>query len=201
MKILHIDSSVTGAKSISRPLTQKAIAQLKTLHPEAEVTYRDLIADPLRHYTAVLRMFGADAPNLTAEQQQELATGEAILAEFLASDIVLIGAPMYNFGIPSQLKAWIDLLAVPGKTFAYENGAPKGLCGGKKIIIVSSRGGMYGPGSPYEQADFQERYLKQIFSFIGITDITVIRAEGIGHGPDAAKAAIESAETEIASLA
>jgi FMN-dependent NADH-azoreductase len=200
MKILHIDSSVTGAKSVSRPLTRKAIAKLQQLYPEAEVTYRNLIADPLRHYTAVLRIFGADAPNLTPDQQHELATGEAILAEFLAADIVLLGAPMYNFNIPSQLKAWIDLLAVAGKTFSYQSGAPQGLCGGKRILIVSSRGGMYGPGSPYETADFQERYLKHIFGFFGITDITVIRAEGIGHGPDAAKAAIASAEAQITEL-
>ncbi len=196
MKILHIDSSVTGAQSISRPLTKEATAKLATA-PGSTVTYRDLVGEPLSHYTAVLRVHGATPDTHTPEQKQELAIGETILSEFLASDAIVVGAPMYNFSIPSQLKAWIDLICVSGKTFSYSAAGAKGLCGGKKVVIISSRGGKHGDASAM---DFQESYLKVIFGFVGITDITVIRAEGIGYGPDVAKAAIEGAKAEIAKL-
>jgi FMN-dependent NADH-azoreductase len=200
MKILHLDSSVTGAQSVSRPLTQETAAKLLASNPGAEVVYRDLVDEPLRHYTAVLRIHGATPDTHTPEQKHELVTGEKILAEFLAADVVVVGAPMYNFSIPSQLKAWIDLICVAGKTFSYGAEGPKGLCGGKKVIIVSSRGGLYGEGSPFAANDFQEKYLKAVFGFLGITDITIIRAEGVAYGPDAAKAAIEGAKAEIAKL-
>jgi len=197
MKILHLDSSVSGAQSVSRPLSKAAAAKLVASNPGAEVTYRDLVAEPLRHYTAVLRVHGITLDVATPEQKHELETGEKILAEFLAADVVVVGAPMYNFSIPSQLKAWIDLICVSGKTFSYSSAGPAGLCGGKKVIVLSSRGGKYGETSPM---DFQEGYLKTIFGFLGITDVTIIRAEGIGYGPDAAKAAIEGANAEIAKL-
>jgi len=200
MKILHLDSSVTGAQSVSRPLSKATTEQLVKSNPGAEVTYRDLVGEPLSHYTAVLRVHGAEALTATPEQKAELVLGEAILAEFLASDVVVVGAPMYNFNIPSQLKAWVDLVCVAGKTFSYGAEGPKGLCGGKKVVIVSTRGGMYGEGAPFAANDFQEKYLKAVFSFIGITDITVVRAEGVAYGPDAAKAAIEVAHAEIAKL-
>jgi FMN-dependent NADH-azoreductase len=201
MKILHIDSSVTGAKSVSRPLTAATIAKLKALNPSAEVTYRDLVGEPLSHYTAVLRVHGADFVATTPAQKLELEMGETILAEFLASDIVVLGAPMYNFSIPSQLKAWIDLICVAGKTFSYSSAGPKGLCGDKRVIIVSSRGGLYGEGSNFDHADFQEKYLKLVLGFLGITNIEVVRAEGIGRGPEKAAEAIASAHQTIADLA
>jgi len=199
MKILHIDSSVTGAKSVSRPLTKETAEKLAS-KPGATVTYRDLVGEPLSHYTAVLRVHGVTPETATPAQKSELEMGEAILAEFLASDVLIVGAPMYNFNIPSQLKAWIDLICVAGKTFSYGADGPKGLCGGKKVIVVSSRGGLYGAGSPAAAMDFQENYLKTVFGFLGITDITVIRAEGVAYGPDAAAAAIEGAKAEIAKL-
>jgi len=199
MKILHIDSSVSGAKSVSRPLSKETTAKLATA-PGSTVTYRDLVGEPLSHYTAVLRVHGITPETATPAQKAELELGEAILAEFLASDTIVLGAPMYNFGIPSQLKAWVDLICVAGKTFSYGADGPKGLCGGKKVVIVSSRGGKYGAGSPAAPMDFQENYLKGVLGFIGITDITIIRAEGIAYGPDAAKAAIESAQADIAKL-
>ena len=200
MKILHIDSSVTGEKSVSRPLSQEAAEKLKTLNPGAEYVYRDLTKNTLRHYTAVLRIYGDNLDQVTPEQKAELETGKEILAEFLAADTVLIGAPMYNFNIPSQLKAWIDLIAVPGVTFKYGANGPEGQCGGKKVVIISSRGGIYGPGSPFEANDFQEKYLRAIFGFLGVTDITVITAEGVAYGPDKAAAAVESAKAKIAEL-
>ncbi|SFS12627.1 FMN-dependent NADH-azoreductase [Granulicella pectinivorans] len=200
MKILHLDSSVTGAQSVSRPLSKATTEQLVKSNPGAEVVYRDLVGEPLSHYTAVLRVHGADFVPVTDAEKLELTTGEEILAEFLASDLIVIGAPMYNFGIPSQLKAWVDLICVAGKTFSYTSEGPKGLCGAKKVILVSTRGGQYGEGSPYAPMDFQEKYLKGVLGFLGITDVTVVRAEGLARGGDVAKLAVESAYAEIAKL-
>lgn len=201
MKILHIDSSVTGAQSVSRPLTKETVAKLLSINPGAEVTYRDLVGEPLSHYNAVLRIHGADFVATTPAQKLELEMGEAILAEFLASNVVVLGVPMYNFNIPSQLKAWIDLIAVAGKTFSYSSAGPEGLCGDKRVIIVSSRGGLYGEGSNNSHADFQESYLKAVFGFLGVKDLQIIRAEGVAYGPDKAAAAIAAAKQEIAALA
>ncbi len=201
MKILHLDSSVTGEKSVSRPLTQTAAEKLKSLNPGAEVVYRDLVKNSLRHYTAVLRLHGDNEAQTTPEQKAELAIGEEILNEFLTADTVLIGAPMYNFGVPSQLKAWIDLVCVAGKTFQYGANGPEGLCAGKKVVVISSRGGLYGPGSPFEAFDHQERYLRDVFTFLGIKDITVITAEGVAYGPEKAAAALASAKSKIEQLA
>ena len=200
MKILHIDSSVTGEKSVSRPLSAEAAEKLKAANPGAEYVYRDLTKNTLRHYTAVLRLYGDDVPQVTPEQKAELETGKEILAEFLSADTVLIGAPMYNFNIPSQLKAWIDLIAVPGTTFRYGANGPEGLCGGKRIIVISSRGGLYGPGSPTEAFDHQEKYLRHVFGFLGIPEIEVITAEGVAYGPDKAAEAVSSAKAKIAQL-
>ena len=199
MNILHIDSSVAGEKSVSRPLSKAATTKLAELNPGATVVNRDLIANPLRHYTAVLRTYGAEAPNLSPDQQAELKAGEEILTEFLAADAIVIGAPMYNFSVPSQLKAWIDLVCVSGKTFKYSPAGPQGLCGGKRVIMISTRGGLYGPGSPNAHFDFQESYLRSVFSFMGITDFQVIRAEGIGI-PDKAEAAKAAAYQQISEL-
>ena len=201
MKILHLDSSVTGEKSVSRPLSQAAAEKLKAANPGAEYVYRDLVKNTLRHYTAVLRNYGDNLDQVTEQQKAELQSGEEILTEFLSADTVLIGAPMYNFSIPSQLKAWIDLICVAGKTFRYGANGPEGLCGGKKVIVISSRGGLYGPGSPFERVDHQEKYLRDILGFLGIQDITVITAEGVAYGPDRAAEAIASAKQKIEQLA
>ncbi len=200
MKILHLDSSVTGEKSVSRSLTAAAAERLKSQHPEAEYVYRDLIDDTLRHYTAVLRIYGDNADQGTPQQKQELVIGKQILDEFLSADVVVVGAPMYNLSVPSQLKAWIDHIVVPGVTFKYGPKGPEGQCGGKKIIILSTRGGQYGPGSPFEAYDFQEKYLRAVFGFLGVQDVTVITAEGIARGPEIAAAALASAKTAIANL-
>ena len=200
MKILHLDSSVTGPVSVSRPLTADAAEKLKAANPGAEYIYRDLTKNTLRHYTAVLRTFGDNVEQVTPEQKAELETGKEILAEFLSADTILIGAPMYNFNVPSQLKAWIDLIAVAGVPFKYGANGAEGQCGGKKVVIISTRGGMYGPGSPTEANDFQEKYLRAVLGFLGITDITVITAEGVAYGPDKAAAAVEAAKAKIAEL-
>jgi FMN-dependent NADH-azoreductase len=200
MIILHLDSSVTGEQSASRPLTKAVVEKLKSKHPGSEVIYRDLVGEPLSHYTAVLRVHGADADIHTPEQKLELEVGEKILGEFLACDTVVIGAPMYNFSIPSQLKAWVDLICVAGKTFSYSSSGPRGLCGGKTVIIVSTRGGLYGQGSPNAARDFQEKYLEAVFGFLGVTEIKIVRAEGLAMGPEKAAVAKQAAEDRIASL-
>ena len=200
MKILHLDSSVTGEKSVSRPLSKEAAEKLKSLNPGAEYVYRDLTKNTLRHYTAVLRLYGDNLEQVTQEQKAELETGQEILGEFMSADTVLIGAPMYNFGIPSQLKAWIDLICVAGTTFKYGANGPEGLCGSKKIIVISSRGGLYGPGSPFQAFDHQEQYLRHVFAFLGVKDITVITAEGVAYGPDKATEAVSAAKAKIAEL-
>jgi len=138
---------------------------------------------------------------VNASVQRDIGAGEAALDEFLAADIVVLGAPMYNFSIPSQLKAWIDRVAVAGKTFRYTETGPVGLAGGKKVIVASSRGGFYGPGSPTAALDHQESYLRAVFGFLGITDITFIRAEGVAIGTESRAKAIDAAKSDVAKLA
>lgn len=191
---------MTGEASVSRELTAAAAKQLRSAHPNAHYVYRDLVKDTLRHYTAVARLHAATPDLHTAEQKEELQVGKDILEEFLAADVVIVGAPMYNFGIPSQLKAWVDHICVAGSTFKYTAKGPEGACGNKKIIVVSSRGGLYGPGSPYEPFDHQQQYLKHLFTFLGVTDLTIITAEGAAYGPEKRTEAIEAAKGKIAQL-
>ena len=127
-------------------------------------------------------------------------TGAAALDEFLDAEIVVIGAPMYNFTIPSQLKAWIDHIIIAGKTFRYSETGAEGLAGGKKVIIASSRGGLYAPGTPQAANDFQERYLRTVLGFIGIEDIDIVRAEGLGFGPEQREAAMRAALASVPSV-
>lgn len=195
MKVLHIDSSAMGAMSVSRELTAATVYQLQETHPDASVIYRDLAETPPAHLDgellAALRpQEGYVAPD---SLRAELALTETMLGEFLAADVVVIGAPMYNFSVPTQLKAWIDRIAQAGRTFRYTAQGPEGLAGGKKVVIVSSRGGMYA-GTAYESAmDHQEAFLRAVMGFFGITDITVIRAEGIAMGADARALALDTA--------
>lgn len=198
MKLLHIDSSVLGENSVSRRLSAAAVAGLRQKTPGLEVTYRDLAAEPVAHFSsALLAAFGSAPDSWSAEQQQDVAQGGAALEEFLAADIVVIGAPMYNFTVSTQLKAWIDRLAVVGKTFRYTEKGAEGLAGGKKVIIVSTRGGIYSTG-PAAAADHQEPYLRTMLGFFGITDIEVIRAEGLALGAEQKQQAIDAAERQIA---
>ncbi len=188
MKLLHIDSSALGQHSVSRELSAAIVAGWKRRHRDLEVVYRDLAGSPLPHWSPV-----ADASDPAA------IAGQAVLEEFLAADVVVIGAPMYNFGIPSSLKAWIDRVMIAGKTFRYTEKGPEGLAGGKKVIVASSRGGFYGESSAMAHFDFQEAYLRHVLGFAGITDIEFVRAEGIGMGPEQRAKAIDAARAEIAS--
>ena len=179
MTILKIDSSITGEASVSRQLTAATIDQLKTQQPDAHVITRDLAAEPLDHLT--LAAF-ADTD---------------VLDEFLAAETIVIGAPMYNFGVPSQLKAWIDRIAIAGKTFRYTANGPEGLVGDKRVIIAVSRGGFYDADNAFEHV---ETYLKGVFGFIGVTP-EFVHADGIAVGPEQRDAGIANGLGEVERLA
>jgi FMN-dependent NADH-azoreductase len=187
MKVLHIDAGITGEGSVSRQLSAAIVESLKAAHPEAEVVRRDLDADPV--------------PHLDSRHLVDPAKGAAVLQEFLHADVVVIGAPMYNFSIPSQLKAWFDRVLVAGKTFRYTETGPEGLARGKKVIVASARGNVYAPGTPQAAGDFHEPFLRHLFGFIGIDDVTIVRAEGVAFSPEhranALKSALEAAPVAV----
>jgi FMN-dependent NADH-azoreductase len=200
MKLLHIDSSILGTQSASRELSAAWAANWKTRHPESAVAYRDLAAQPLPHLTADVVM-ARSAPHAVddAELRSRLDADEAMMQEFLDADVIVIGAPMYNFSVPSQLKAWIDRIAVAGRTFSYGPKGPQGLAGGKKVVVISSRGGVYSTG-PAAAFDHQESYLRAVFGFLGIDDVEFIRAEGLNMGADQRTASMSDAHARIAPM-
>jgi FMN-dependent NADH-azoreductase len=201
MKVLHVDASILGENSASRQLSAAVVERLRQAHPEAAVTYYDLGAEPIGHLTgehlAAARGAVAGNPSL----RQDVARGQQALEDFLSADVVVVGAPMYNFSVSSQLKAWIDRLAVAGKTFRYTKDGVQGLAGGKKLIVASSRGGFYGADRPTAFLDHQETYLRGIFGFFGISDIAFVRAEGLNVSADHRKASLAAATAEAARIA
>ncbi|MBD2838910.1 FMN-dependent NADH-azoreductase [Pseudomonas sp. JM0905a] len=198
MKLLHLDSSILGDASASRQLSRDVVAAWKSAEPATQVTYRDLATDAISHLSALSLVAGGTPAELRdAAQKHEAELGEATLNEFLAADAVVIGAPMYNFSIPSQLKAWIDRIAVAGKTFRYTENGPEGLAGGKKVVIVNTAGGIHS-GQVSGQA--HEDYLKLVLNFLGVTDIEVIRAEGLAYGEEPRANAISAAKQQIGEL-
>ena len=201
MQLLHIDSAITGAASVSRQLTAQTVAAWRAAHPELQVDYLDLAAQPVAHYGGeALALRQGQTENLSEAQQRENAVTERLLAQFLAADVVVLGAPFYNFSIPTQLKAWIDRIVQPGRTFRYTTDGPEGLAGGKVVVIASSRGGVYSGSEAARSLDYQERYLETVLGFIGVTDVRVVRAEGLGLGADAKAAALAQADEAIAAL-
>lgn len=186
MKLLHIDSSVLGENSASRSLTEAIVGRLRVENPGIEVVRRDLAAQTLPHLTPVLD-----------EGHPCVSRNAEVLDEFLGADIVVVGAPMYNFTIPSQLKAWIDRILIAGKTFRYTGNGAEGLAGGKRVIIASARGGIYSEG-PAAAVDFQETYLRHVFGFIGIHDVEFVRAEGLNLGAEQRAAALARAHERVA---
>ena len=200
MKLLHVDSSILGQGSVSRDLSADVVATFRDRHPGLAVTRLDLAATPIGHLTAAHLAAAQGAP-VDDALKSDVALGQSALEEFLAADIVVIGAPMYNLGVSSQLKAWIDRISVAGKTFRYGEHGPVGLCGGKKLVIASSRGGVYSQGSPAAPFDHQETYLKAAFGLLGVTDIAFVRAEGVAMGAEARSVALAAAKKETAALA
>lgn len=184
MKLLHLDTSALAGNSVTRELTAAIVARWQDKLPQLRVSYRDLDADPLPHLTG---------RSLAQVDPAETADADRTLQQFLDADVVVIGAPMYNFSVPSTLKAWIDRVAVAGKTFRYTDNGPVGLAGGKKVIIASGRGGIHS-GAP---TDFQEPYLRQVFAFMGVTDVEFVRAEGVAYSPQHRSDAIAGALAAI----
>ena len=196
--ILLIDSSPLGERSVSRKFTAKLAADLKARNPDSKLVTRDLAAQPLPHLNnAVIGAFYTPPEKRDSALVEAVKLSDQAVDELMGADIVVIGAPMWNFGIPSVLKAWIDHVVRAGKTFKYGETGPVGLATGKKMIIVSSRGGVYSQG-PMQPLDHQETYLKSVLGFIGITDISFIRAEGVAMGEDAVKKAMATAESQLA---
>jgi FMN-dependent NADH-azoreductase len=195
MKLLHIDSSILGEHSASRQLSHELVEAWKAAQPQAEVSYRDLASDAISHFSSATLLAAGTAEALRdAALRHEAELSASTLAEFLAADAVVIAAPMYNFSIPSQLKAWIDRIAVAGQTFRYTEAGPEGLCGNKKVIIVSTAGGLH-VGQPTGVG--HEDYLKVMLGFLGITDIEFVRAHGLAYGEDVRSKALSDARAQI----
>jgi FMN-dependent NADH-azoreductase len=192
MKLLHIDSSVLGPHSVSRQVSAAIVDRLQLETPGLDITYRDLSSTPLAHLSGSHLAAAQGAP-AEAALAQDLAAGQAVLEEFLAADIVVLGAPMYNFTIPSQLKAWIDRIVVAGKTFKYGAQGAEGLAGNKRVIVAVSRGGFYGAGTPAAVGEHLETYLRWVFGFIGVTKLEFIPADGIQMGPEHREKALAGA--------
>jgi FMN-dependent NADH-azoreductase len=201
MKLLHIDSSVLGTNSASRMLSTEIVVKQVALHPGIQVTHRDLASDAALHLSSAHLAAWQGGAVEDALLNADLAKGGAFLDELQNADIIVIGAPMYNFSIPSQLKAWIDRVVVAGKTFRYGATGAEGLLKNKKVFIASSRGNVYAAGSPAAALEHHESYLLGVLAFIGLTDVSIVRAEGLAFGPEAKEAAMVKARENIAAMA
>jgi FMN-dependent NADH-azoreductase len=198
--ILIVDSAATGEASVSRRLTRALADTLQRRDPAARVVRRDVGAAPVPHLgeatVPAIRAGLADTP----EAERALALSNELIAELKAADVIVIGAPMYNFGMPSTLKAWFDHVLRAGITFRYSEAGPEGLVTGKKAIVVETRAGLYSEG-PAAAMDSQEPHLRTLLGFMGVNDVTFVRAEKLAFGPDAAAAAIAEAIGALESLA
>ena len=182
MTILHIDASINGDNSASRAITRSIVEQVKGSNWGEQVIYRDLAANPLPHLTL------------------DAFADSSVLDEFLAADTIVIGAPMYNFTLPTQLKAWIDRIVIAGATFRYTENGPEGLAKGKRVIIALARGGFYSEGSPAAALEHLESYLRGVFNFIGI-EPEFVAADGLAIGPEQREQSIREALGETVRLA
>lgn len=195
MKLLRIDSSARR-NSVTRTLTQRFVDTWKKQHPAGQVIDRDLSATVLPLISDEwVEASHSDPSQWTAAHRQALSPSDALVAELSAADLVVIGAPMYNFSIPFPLKAWIDQIVRSGKTFSFGPEGAKGLLADKKVVVITSRAGAYGPGTTAQKTDFQEPYLRFILGFIGLTDVTFIHAESQGY--EAGNASLAAARQQI----
>jgi FMN-dependent NADH-azoreductase len=200
MNILKIDSGLFAGHSVSRQLTEKVIEQFASTHKNIQVVVRDLVANPIGHLDGEIALAAGTLQHERTERQvAELALTEELLEELFAADVIVLGAPMYNFSVPSQLKAWIDRIAQPGRTFRYTEAGAEGLLTDKKAIIVSARGGVYSKGAAAAN-EHQESYLQSVLAFIGMTDITIIRAEGLKLSSEIKARAVDDALNRISLL-
>lgn len=200
-QILLVTTSPRGADSYSNQVAQALVAKLQAAAPGAKLVSRDFAEAPLPHVGedyVVGRMLPVD--QRSTAQATSVALSDALIAELFASDTIVIASPMYNFGVPSTLKAWIDHLARAGHTFAYGANGPTGLVTGKKVYLVVARGGVYSEG-PMSGHNFQEPYLRTVLGFLGMTDVELIAVEGIAFGPEATEKAVDGALGKVAALA
>ncbi len=199
MKLLHLDSSILGDHSVSRQLTREVVNAIRLAEPAVDLSYRDLTTQiGLQVDGALIAARGLPPEQRSPTQQALVAQADAVMAEFLAAELLVIGAPMYNFGIPSQLKTWIDLVTVAGVTFRYGPNGPEGMAAGKRVVIVATAGVQHA-GQPSGQAHVD--YLRLLLGFLGIRDIRVITAEGLAMGPAVRDPALAAARARIAAVA
>jgi FMN-dependent NADH-azoreductase len=193
---LVLTSSALAGASVSNQLVQDAVARLRSRDPDLRVIARDLGRNQVPHLTldAATALRGADPAN--REQAAAQALSNELISELKAADTLIIGAPMYNFGIPSTLKAWFDYVLRAGITFRYTESGPLGLLGGKRAIVIESRGGVYSEG-PAQAMDSQEPHLRTLLGFMGISDVAFIRAEKLAFGPEAREQGIDAARAQI----
>lgn len=202
MKILHLDSSINDDFSVTRQLSGEIVSRLTASGQGHQVIYRDLVKDEIGHLTGEIAAGFRPVPGhaeASAELTHEHQLSDALVAEFLQSDVIVIGAPMYNFSVSSQLKAWMDRIAQPGKTFSYTASGPVGLAAGKKVIVASARGGFYHQ-TPLEEMDFQERFLRSFLAFLGVTHVEYVRAEGASKGEEVKQREISRALASISQV-
>ena len=194
--ILFVSSSPSGWNSYSHQFASHIVDDLKARHPGAKVVVRDVAKEPLPHVDAAFVTGRALPPEKRSPAEAKaLALSDILLAELEAADVVVFAVPMHNFSVPSSLKAWIDHVVRPGRAFSYSEKGPQGLLKGKKAVVVAARGGIYSEG-PAQQLDFQESYLRAVLGFIGITNVHVVRVEGVGMGEQALKSAMASAKAQ-----
>ena len=194
--ILILDSAATGESSVSRRLTRAAAEVLVARDPDAHITLRDVGSNPIPHLTAETVPAIRAGIVETEAAREALELSDALIAELKAADLIVIGAPMYNFGMPSTLKAWFDHVLRARITFQYSEAGPEGLLKGKKAIVVEARAGLYSEG-PAASMDSQEPHIRTLLGFMGIDDVTFVRAEKLAFGPEAAEAAIGGALGQI----
>ena len=197
MNILIVTSSAQGAASVSSRLTATFADQLRAAHPDSRIVVRDVGRNPIPHLTE------ANVAGVRAEAQTETEIAardlsDELIAEVRAADLVVIGSPMYNFGISSTLKAWFDHVLRPRIAFRYTEKGPEGLLGDRKVVVIESRAGLYPAGDP---SDSQEPHLRQMLAFAGLTDVTFVRADKLAFGPEATAASLSEAEAALAALA
>ncbi|HEX4021341.1 MAG TPA: FMN-dependent NADH-azoreductase [Acidobacteriaceae bacterium] len=198
--LLQIDSS-PRTDSVSRELTRKYVAEWKKQNPDGTVIVRNVALDPVPFVTEPwIHASHTDAAARTPEQKKALELSDKLVDEFLAADIVVLGVPMWNFGVPAPFKAWIDQITRAGRTFQYTANGPKGLSKATRAIVLSARGGAYAPGSPYSAFDQQEPYIRTILAFLGIPQVEVVHAEQQAMGPENAEAGRKAAREHVAVL-
>jgi len=185
MNLLHIDSSIQGDRSASRAITREIVARWRAAVPNLTVTYVDLASESVPHLS------GGSLARTDADQAVRDAQ---LLEDFLGADVIVVGAPMYNFTVPTQLKAWLDRVLIAGKTFRYTATGPQGLAGGKRVIVAISRGGIYRENAFGEHV---EAYLRDVFAFVGITDLTFVRAEGLAISSESRQKGLAAALAAI----